>query len=205
MTISIKDYLADKDEILRDIVQKIELPDIKATENIFHDLMSCVIEQQIHYRSTKKTFQRMLDAAGLEELTTANFELFEEKGIRDYKLSTNKSKTILSVVTFFQENNIDWHSKSDAEIRTILKGIKGVGPWTVDMLLMYALGRLDVFPVDDYHLKLIMMKLYPINTKARVKAQQRTIAAEWAPHRSVGTRYLLEWKKILMKDRQPNK
>lgn len=199
MSQAIKKNLSEKDEVLRSIISQIDLPDNTATGNIFHDLMSCIIEQQIHYRSTKKTFQRMLDAAKLELLTVENFELFEEKGIRDYKLATSKAETLLRVLSFFQKNNIDWQAQSDTEIRKIFKGIKGIGTWTVDMLLLYSLDRSDIFPVDDYHLNLIMTKCYPIDKKARVKAQMRTIAAEWAPQRSAGTRYLLAWKDALRK------
>ena len=54
-------------------------PQIESTQDVFHDLMSCILEQQIHYRSTKKVFQKMLQAADLQRLSLDNFEHFEKK------------------------------------------------------------------------------------------------------------------------------
>lgn len=66
-------HLCSFDSVLKNIINTIELPKIETTNNVFHDLMSCVIEQQIHYRSTKKIFQKMLDDSGIEVLTPSNF------------------------------------------------------------------------------------------------------------------------------------
>ncbi|MEM6967509.1 MAG: hypothetical protein AAF573_22285, partial [Bacteroidota bacterium] len=76
MNKKIKDHLASSDAILKDIILQIPFPDIKSTQNVFHDLMSCIIEQQIHYRSTKRIFQKRIEAAGMEELTIDNFSSF---------------------------------------------------------------------------------------------------------------------------------
>ncbi len=199
MTSKIKKQLALNDEILEDIINKIDLPKIENTQNVFHDLMSCIIEQQIHYRSTKNIFQKRMEAANLEILTVENFEKLEKDGFKNLKLSTNKYETILRVVDFFEKNNIDWEKNDDVEVRKILSKIKGVGTWTIDMILMYTLERADIFPADDYHLKLIMTKLYPIDESARVKAQQKAIAENWAPYKSFGVKYLLAYKEALKK------
>ena len=190
----IQKHLASKDEILKDIVNQISLPALQSTNDVFHDLMSCIIEQQIHYRSTKKIFQKMLDASSIEQLTPQNFAIFEEKAFQSIKLSTNKYETILRVVDFFQKNKIDWKSKTDEEVVKLLGQIKGVGPWTIDMILLYTLERENIFPADDYHLKLMMGKMYPINQSAKVKAQMKNIAAEWSPYQSYAVKYLLAWK-----------
>lgn len=195
----IKKHLAKQDDILKDISKKIPAPDIVSTQNVFHDLMSCIIEQQIHYRSTKKTFQKIMDAASLEVLTIENFAQLEEKGFGNLKLSARKYETILSVLEFFQQNDINWFDLEDAEVRKILSQIKGVGVWTIEMILLYTLGRPNIFPADDYHLRLIMTKLYDIDTSAKVKAQQKAIAEHWEPYKSYGVRYLLDWKTYLKK------
>ncbi len=190
-------HLVKQDEILRDITKKIPVPKIESTENVFHDLMSCIIEQQIHYRSTKKTFQKIMDAASLNELTVQNFSELEEKGFGNLKLSTRKYEAILRVLDFFQQNTIAWETQNDVEVRKILSQIKGVGTWTIDMILLYTLQRPNIFPADDYHLRLIMTKLYDTDTSARVKAQQKAIAESWAPYKSLGVKYLLDWKTYL--------
>jgi len=88
--------LSKSDPTLARIIREIPEPQIETTEDVFHDLMSCVIEQQIHYRSTKKIFQKMLDTANLGRLTPDNFHQFEAKALENAKLSVGKYETILS-------------------------------------------------------------------------------------------------------------
>ena len=85
---SSKQFLVKSDPILANIIAQIPEPVIESTNDIFHDLMSCVLEQQIHYRSTKKTFQKMLQLADIGRLTLDNFETFEEKSFTNTKLFT---------------------------------------------------------------------------------------------------------------------
>lgn len=195
----IRDFLSQQDAVLSDITSHIPFPQIESTQQVFHDLMSCIIEQQIHYRSTKKIFQKIMDASGLEILTVENFAALEEHGLRNVKLNARKYETMLRVVEFFEQKDIPWQEKSDAEVREILGQIKGVGAWTIDMILLYTLERENIFPADDYHLRLIMTKLYEIDTSAKVKAQQKAIAADWAPYQSYAVKYLLAWKRALKK------
>jgi DNA-3-methyladenine glycosylase II len=73
-----KAMLAQADPILAKIIATIPEPRTESTKDVFFDLMSCVLEQQIHYRSTKKIFQKMLEKASLKTLTLDNFTDFEK-------------------------------------------------------------------------------------------------------------------------------
>lgn len=191
----VKIYLAKKDEVLNSIISKIELPKNEKTNNVFHDLMSCLIEQQILFRSTKNIFKNCLQRANIEILSLENFHIFEEKGLANLKISMNKLETINRVFGFFVENEIDWHSLSDSEVIEKLSGIKGIGKWTIDMILLYTLERPNVFPYDDFHLKQIMVSLYNLNQNEKLKAQMLEVAENWGNQKSLATLYLLEWKK----------
>ena len=183
------------DQTLAKVLGQVTAPEIATTNNVFHDLMSCIIEQQIHYRSSKKTFEKLLSFTSLTELTPDNFHEFEKLGLPRTKLSQNKYETIAGVLGFWAENEIHWSSLSDAEVRNKLSNIKGIGPWTMDMILLYTLQRKDIFPAGDYHLKQIMVSLYGLNPKSRLKNQMLEIAETWRPHRSLAVKYLLESKK----------
>lgn len=188
--------LAKNDKVLADIIALLPYPAMESTGQVFHDLISCILEQQIHYRSTKKTFQKMMDTAGLDILTPDNFEVLEEKAFSKLKLSTHKYQTVLDVLDFFKNQNIAWSAKEDQDIRKELSQIKGISNWTVDMVLLYTLERPNIFPVDDYHLKQIIPKLYPINPNNSLKKEMKTIGELWEPHRSLAVKYLLAWKKF---------
>ncbi len=183
------------DSVIDKIVQQIPKPEIISTQDVFHDLLSCVLEQQIHYRSTKKIFQKMLNAAGIERLSPANFPILEEKALKvDAKLSMGKYETMLSILDFWETHQLDWFAMNDNEVRTHLAQIKGIGKWTVDMILLYTLQRPNVFPYDDFHLKQIMTSLYGLDPKVKLKAQMIAISENWGDQKSLAVLYLLEWK-----------
>lgn len=187
-------FLAKADPILENIILQVAKPVIISTKDVFHDLMSCVLEQQIHYRSTKKIFQKMLNLANLERLSVDNFQVFEEKSFGNVKLAMGKYKTIVSILKFWEVNNIHWPSLSDEEIISKLSSIKGIGKWTIDMILLYTLERPNIFPYDDFHLKQIMVSLYGLDEKVRLKAQMLEISEKWENQKSLAVLYLLEWK-----------
>ena len=187
-------HLSQNDDVLANIISKIPVPETKSTQNVFHDLLSCIIEQQIHYRSSKKRLQKLLEKAAIKELTTSNFEQFEQKALSEVKLSVQKINTIATILEYFEQQHFNWQAMSDEAVRSNLSQIKGVGTWTIDMLLWYTLERPNIFPSDDYHLKKIMLQNYPIDTSARIKSQMKTIAKKWSPHQSTAVRYLLAWK-----------
>lgn len=188
-------HISKVDPILSNIINAIELPEIVTTHNVFYDLISCIIEQQIHYRSTKKIFQKMLVASNLEIVTPLNFYQFEEKGIADYKLSLSKYETLNRILDFWNVHpDLQWQQLSDEEIRNKLAEIKGIGSWTIDMILLYTLERTSVFPVDDFHLKEIMVSLYQLDPKSKLKSQMLDVAEPWGNHKSIAIKYLLAWK-----------
>ncbi len=184
------------DPILERIIRQISRPIFQSTKDVFHDLMSCIIEQQIHYRSTKKIFAKALERAGIEHLTLENFHLFEKHALSQIKLSTNKYETMSALMEYWNKNQLDFEKLSDEEVVVELSAIKGIGKWTIDMILLYTLGRPNIFPSDDFHLKQIMVSLYNLDPAAKLKAQMLAIAENWGNQKSLAVRYLLAFKEF---------
>lgn len=67
------------------------------------------------------------------------------------------------------------------------------------MILLYTLNRQNVFPVDDFHLKEIMVSLYDLNPKLKLKSQMIEIAEHWGEHKAISVKYLLAWKSFIKK------
>lgn len=63
------------------------------------------------------------------------------------------------------------------------------------MVLLYTLKRPNIFPVDDFHLKQVMIYLYQLDPKNKLKSQMLQIAEKWGNQKSLAVLYLLEWKK----------
>jgi DNA-3-methyladenine glycosylase II len=187
-------YLSSKDAQLEQIIALVPKPEIVSTNDVFHDLMSCILEQQIHYRSTKKIFAKALERAGIEYLTIDNFHLIEKHSLSQIKLAMGKYETMVAFMEYWGRNTLDFNKLTDEEVIKELSSIKGIGKWTIDMILLYTLQRPDVFPYDDFHLKEIMVKLYGLNPNVKLKAQMLDIAEAWGEHKSLAVKYLLAWK-----------
>ena len=82
------------------------------------------------------------------------------------------------------------------DLIALLTQIKGVGRWTVEMLLMFALGREDVFAVDDLGIQQAMIKLYKIDVsdKKAVREKMQQLSVKWSPYRTYACLYLWKWK-----------
>lgn len=186
--------LLKNDPILGEIILQVPKPNIESSKNVFHDLMSCIIEQQIHYRSTKKIFQKMLIQANLEKLNLENFQHFEKTTFGNIKLSMSKYETIARVLEFWKTNTINWNILNDDEVIAKLSAIKGIGKWTIGMILLYTLERPNIFPYDDFHLKQIMVSVYNLDPNMGLKAQMLDISEKWENQKSLAVLYLLQWK-----------
>lgn len=183
------------DPVLEKVILQLPEPIIQSTKDVFHDLMSCIIEQQIHYRSTKRIFAKALERAGIEYVSLDNFSLFEKLSLSQIKLSMGKIETLMRVVDYWSENKKDFNRLSDEEVIKELSSIKGIGKWTIDMILLYTLQRPNVFPYDDFHLKQIMVSLYGLDEKSRLKSQMIEVSELWEGQKSTAVLYLLEYKK----------
>jgi DNA-3-methyladenine glycosylase II len=188
--------LAKSDPILEKIILQVPKPAINSTNDVFHDVMSCILEQQIHYRSTKRIFAKALERAGIEHLTLNNFHLLEKHSLSEIKLAMSKYETMTSFIDYYSKNNLDFNQLKDEEVIAQLSSIKGIGKWTIDMILLYTLQRPNVFPYDDFHLKNIMIKLYDLNPNIKLKAQMLEISEKWESQKSLAVLYLFEANKF---------
>jgi 3-methyladenine DNA glycosylase/8-oxoguanine DNA glycosylase len=78
---------------------------------------------------------------------------------------------------------------SDEEIINVLDEVKGIGPWTVHMFLIFTLGRPDVLPVDDYGIRMSVQRIYGLPQLPK-KAEIEKLAERWQPYSTVASLYL---------------
>jgi DNA-3-methyladenine glycosylase II len=194
MNLANEKILAEADPILEKVILEVPKPSIASTKDVFHDVMSCIIEQQIHYRSKKRIFAKALERAGIEQLTLDNFHLLETHSLSQIKLATGKYETMLNFIAYWSSNSLDFHQLTDEEVTSQLSSIKGIGKWTIDMMLLYTLERPNIFPYDDFHLKQVMVSLYHLDSKVKLKAQMLAVAEKWGNQKSLAVLYLLDWK-----------
>ena len=88
-------------------------------------------------------------------------------------------------------NPDEFAAMSDTEIMNKLLPVKGFGRWTVEMFLIFALNRTNVWPIDDFGIKKAMNMLYSVDMKAK-RTVYNDLAQKWEPWRTLATWYL--WK-----------
>jgi len=187
-------YLSRRDPVLKPLIDTVAPLAFDSSGDVYYDLISCVADQQIHYRlRTRQAFDRLLTLfSGGYPHPTQLRQLPEEEGL-GIKISARKCKTIRSLATQWLDAawaDTDWWSLPDAEIRQRLGTLPGIGPWTIDMILLFTLQRPDVLPVGDFQLKKRAAELYNLPDAKTLPARLNTIAQKWSPYSSLACRYI---------------
>lgn len=184
---------------IQPLLAQIEMPDFTPSGRIYYDLLESIVSQQLSVKVADVIFKRFIslfpDNYPHPDLVIA----IEFEKLRGVGLSGQKAGYLQNVAKFALENDLektDWASMSDDEIISFLTQIKGVGKWTVQMLLMFTLARPDIFPVDDLGIQQGMKRLFKIEEQnARLlKIRMTELAEPWRPWRTVACRYLWRWK-----------
>ena len=191
----------NKDKLLKKAIKSVgSLPEtFNMTGEVYFDLVRSIAFQQIHGAAARKIFGRFLDLFDDGHPRPKQVLELDISDLRAVGFSRQKSSYIQNIASFALEEKIhliDWKNKSDEEIIKFLTQIKGVGKWTVQMVLMGGLDRLDVFPVADFGIQQAMIKLYGIDAELKGKKltiQMEAIAENWQPYRSIASRYLWRW------------
>ena len=195
------DYIAhlSKDSKLRKILTDLDAVELTQRKNIPLRLCASIMSQQLSTKVAKVIFHRFLELYGGKEPTPQQIAATPFDTLRGIGLSNSKTQYVLNVAQFAIDNKLDdkkLRKMSNEEIIALLTQIKGVGQWTVEMLLMFTLGREDVFAVDDFGIQTAMKKLYKLDNsnKKEFKENLKQIAAKWAPYRTYACLHLWQWK-----------
>jgi len=192
------DHLS-KDRRLASVLRTQDTVELKSHKNICLRLCASIMSQQLSTKVAKVLFHRFLELYDGKEPVPQQIATTPFEQLRGIGLSNAKAQYVLNVAQFFIEQKIDEkkvRKMADEEVIALLTQIKGVGRWTVEMLLMFTLGREDVFAVDDYGIQVAMKKLYKLDdsNKKQFKADMQRIAAKWSPYRTYACRHLWDWK-----------
>ncbi len=172
---------------------------LKQEKNICLYLCYSIMSQQLSTKVARVFHQRFIELYNGNEPNAKQIAETKFETLRGIGLSNAKANYILNVANF--EITHGMHSRklnkmSNDEVITYLTQIKGVGKWTVEMLLMFALGREDVFAVDDLGIQTAMIKIYKLNADDKKEMRQRMlkISAKWEPYRTYACLHLWHWK-----------
>ena len=188
-----------KDKKLKKIIELQEPYLLTRRKDVYLHLCGSIVSQQLSTKVAAVIYGRFLNLYKSkkprpQQIIDTDFEL-----LRSIGLSNAKANYVKNVCRFFIDEKIT-DAKLDKmrneELIKYLSQIKGVGQWTVEMILMFTLGREDVFALDDLGIQQAICKLYKLDAtdKKMMKEKMIQISAKWSPYRTYACRYLWGWK-----------
>jgi DNA-3-methyladenine glycosylase II len=195
------EYIAhlSKDKRFRKLVSSGAPHQLKRRKNICNYLCASIMSQQLSTKVATVIHNRFLDLYGGKEPTPQQILETPFEKLRGIGMSNAKTNYVRNVAQFEIEFGMDHkklHKMENEDVIAYLTQIKGVGRWTVEMLLMFALGREDVFAIDDLGIQNAMIKLYKLDNsdKKKLKEELLRISGKWSPYRTYACKHLWEWK-----------
>jgi 3-methyladenine DNA glycosylase/8-oxoguanine DNA glycosylase len=170
--------------------------DLWPSPSPFEALAESIVYQQLHARAASAIFSRLKGLFGKGALRPEGILAASDEDLRAAGLSKAKASYLRDLSKKAQEGLVpSWTQLSKLEDEVILERltqVQGVGPWTVEMLLIFRLGRPDVWPVDDFAIRKAYGLLFEIEKP--IPKEMKTRAEAWRPWRSVVARYL--WRSL---------
>lgn len=163
----------------------------------FQSLVRAIIYQRSSETSGRTVFAHLEDIAG-GKLTPAKITALGVRDVKKAGLSVAKATYVKNVAVWFAGNAglaKRLRRMSDEDVYDALKKIEGVGIWSVNVLLVFQFGRLDVAPGPDAVIRALAQKIYGLRTLPSIEFVRSKIAL-WQPYRSIATMYLYQLGKL---------
>jgi DNA-3-methyladenine glycosylase II len=189
-------HLKKSDPVIAAIIERVGPYSMQYREPSFETLVRSIVYQQLSGRVAGVIFGRLHAAAGEVSLTPAGIMKVRPERMRKLGLSAQKTLYIRELAKHTKRGSIVFESLPDADDAVViahLTRVKGVGVWTAQMFLMFALRREDVLPLADLGIRSAMKKAYGLDDLPK-PAEMEKIAAAWKPYTSIACWYL--WRSL---------
>lgn len=180
--------IAHTDKRFAKVIETSELCDIGTSNperSHFETLVSSVISQQLATAAARTIKERFAVECG--KITPKNVAAMEIEQMRAAGLSGAKAKTIQGLASSALDKSVDFkklHEMDDDQVYKSLTSLWGIGPWTVDMFMMFQLGRLDIWPTGDLGVRRGWEKLHKLSEEiAPIELVKK--GEKFRPHRSI--------------------
>lgn len=158
----------------------------------FHVLVWAIINQQLSVKSAQAIENKLLAKLDDNTFNLSSIAALDDKQLAACGLSRQKIRYLRALSEAVQSKQLvldNLKDKTNEAISEILIELPGIGPWTVDMFLIFSLGRLDVLPLGDLALRKSLALHYQLKDDAKLHEYQ-TIARKWDPYQTIASWYL---------------
>jgi DNA-3-methyladenine glycosylase II len=159
--------------------------------DLFHILTQTVISQQISTKAAMSIGRKFEEILGGNRRTAAAVLARSDEELRSAGLSSSKLSSIRGIASRVADGSLNLRKLAkmpDADVATALRAIKGLGPWSVDMVLIFGLGRLDVLPIGDLGFRYGVKEWFGLKD-APSPIELEELAEPWRPYRTIATWY----------------
>jgi len=192
-------HLAAADPRLSPLIERHGAPTYAPTKDPVLSLARAIVHQQLSGKAAATIWNRVLDLYPRRRFPPARAILgTPDDRLRAAGMSAAKAAALKDLARHVVERRLvpsRLPAATDDEIAAILLPVRGIGPWSVDMFLMFALARPDVLPVGDLGVRKGMQRYFRLR-KLPEPDRMRALAEPWRPYRSVGSWYM--WRLIEM-------
>lgn len=183
------------DPVMADLVAAAEAPSQRSSNDIFIDLIDAIVSQQLSVKAAASIMARFLALFPEGKPNPRAVREMSEDKLRAVGLSRPKVRYLHGIADAIIGGEIELRAIAgyeDEEFIEAVTTLKGVGRWTAEMLLIFSLGRRDVFSVGDLGLRNAVAQAYGVDRDDREAIE--AIAERWRPYRSLACHYL--WKSL---------
>ena len=189
-------HLKQKDEKMGRVIAKFEKPEFKKDNNYFEALVRAIVYQQLSGKAAATIYERFKDLFTKNKFPSPSIVMEKShEELRSVGLSNQKASYIHNIANAFYTGTIpkNINAIDDNEVIECLTTIKGVGPWTAEMFLMFTLNRPDVFPVTDLGIQKGFQLFFQLDKLPRPDQMIKN-AEPWRPYRTLASWYL--WRLV---------
>jgi len=203
MPASFHHHFRRHDPVLHGVIRRVGPYRLKPSRDRFGMLVRSIISQQISVGAARAIRGRLENLAGKQGIKPAVIAALSPEQLRSVGLSPQKTSYMHDLAAKVQSGEVRLARLSrwnDEQIIEELIQVKGIGRWTAQMFLIFALGRSDVFPIDDFGVRAAITRLYGFS-EPPARAALVAIGERWSPFASIASWYCWRYLELTRKQR----
>jgi len=195
------EYLSSIDSVLANVIERVGPCTLEPNPNLFETLVDAIISQQISVKAADAIMARLRSVASIapgEFFTPEVLLPLDYDALRAAGISPQKARYIRDLTERVSSGELNLEELPDLEDEAIISrliAVKGIGRWTAEMILIFALGRPDVLPVDDLGFVEGVREAYGLESRpSRKELLER--GEIWRPYRTIATWYMWRIRRL---------
>ena len=184
------DAIATREPRLRDAIDRVGYPPPRLRERGYATLLRTIIGQQVSFKAADSVWKKLEDVVGDIGDPSAMLKRSNEE-LRGAGLSRQKQGYARSLAELAAAGDIDFANlpRNDEEAIALLSEVKGIGRWSAEVYLLFAEGRLDIWPAGDLAVQIEMGRIMGLSDKPSERIT-RELAEPWRPHRGAAAVFM---------------